>query len=107
MVMKRPMVAFLIQLLLAIRSHRARRARLEAENLVLRPAAGRATAQVPEARKTVEHRSLAAGMVVSTVPVAAGRDHHRSAGERDPLAPPRFSGLLALEVPLRRRPPTD
>jgi hypothetical protein len=35
-VMKRPMVAFLTRLLLAIRSRFARRARLEAENLVLR-----------------------------------------------------------------------
>src|SRR5271169_338397 len=36
MVMKRPMVAFLTLLLLAIRSWLTRRARLEAENLVLR-----------------------------------------------------------------------
>ena len=36
MVMKRPMVAFLTQLLLAIRSRFTRRARLEAENLLLR-----------------------------------------------------------------------
>jgi hypothetical protein len=36
MVVKRPMVAFLCQLLLAIRSRFARRARLEAENLILR-----------------------------------------------------------------------
>src|ERR1700730_16541724 len=36
MVMKRPMVAFLTQLLLVIRSWFARRARLEAENLILR-----------------------------------------------------------------------
>jgi hypothetical protein len=36
MVMKRPMVAFLIQLLVAIRSCFARRVRLEAENLPLR-----------------------------------------------------------------------
>src|SRR6202140_3398699 len=36
MVMKRPMVAFLSQLLLAIRSRFTRRARLEAENLILR-----------------------------------------------------------------------
>ena len=36
MVMKRPMVAFLIQLLCAIRSRFTRRARLEAENLLLR-----------------------------------------------------------------------
>ena len=34
--MKRPMVAFLIQLLLAIRSRFSRRARLEVENLLLR-----------------------------------------------------------------------
>ena len=36
MVMKRPMVAFMSQLLLAIRSRFSRRARLEAENLLLR-----------------------------------------------------------------------
>ena len=36
MVIKRPMVAFLSQLLLAIRSRFTRRARLEAENLTLR-----------------------------------------------------------------------
>src|SRR6202047_3693699 len=36
MVMKRPMVTFLTQLLLAIRSRFTRRARLEAENLLLR-----------------------------------------------------------------------
>jgi hypothetical protein len=34
--MKRPMVAFLTQLLLAIRSRFTRRARLESENLLLR-----------------------------------------------------------------------
>ena len=34
--MKRPMVAFLTQLLLAIRSWHTRRVRLEAENLILR-----------------------------------------------------------------------
>ena len=36
MVVKRPMVAFLAELLLAIRSRFTRRARLEAENLLLR-----------------------------------------------------------------------
>jgi hypothetical protein len=36
MIVKRPMVAFLTQLLLAIRSQFTRRARLEAENLLLR-----------------------------------------------------------------------
>jgi len=99
--MKRPMVA----LLLAIRSRFTSRARLEAENLILRQ---QLVAQVPETRETVEHRSLAIGMVVSTVPVAPGCDHHRSAGDRDPLAPTRFPRLLALEVPPRRgRPRMD
>jgi IS1 family transposase len=36
MVVKRPMVAFLTQLLLAIRSWHTRRVRLEADNLILR-----------------------------------------------------------------------
>ena len=36
MVMKRAMVAFLIQLLLALRSRFTRRAQIEAENLILR-----------------------------------------------------------------------
>src|ERR1700730_2308218 len=36
MIVKRPMVTFLTQLLLAIRSRFTRRARLEAENLLLR-----------------------------------------------------------------------
>jgi transposase InsO family protein len=45
-------------------------------------------------------------MVVSTVPVAAGRDH-RPAGDLDSLEPTRFPRLLALEVPPRRRPSSD
>src|SRR6185437_10683511 len=64
-------------------------------------------AQVPEARETVEHRSRAVGMAVSSLPVAPGRDHHRPAGDRAPLAPTRFPRLLALEVPPDRRPSED
>ena len=37
---------------------------------------GSSTAQVPDARNSVEHRSLAVGMAVSNVLVAAGRGHH-------------------------------
>src|SRR5216683_3195423 len=107
MVMKRPMVAILTQLLLAIRSRFTRRAPLEAENLLLRPTAGSSTAQVTDARETAEHRSLAVGMAVSTVPVAPGRRHHLPTGDRAPLAPTRFPRLLALEVPPRWRPSTD
>ena len=50
----------------------------------------------------MEHRSPAVGVAVSTVPVAPGRDHHRPARNRDPLAPTRFPCLFALEVPPRR-----
>jgi hypothetical protein len=105
--MKQPMVAFLIQLLLAMRSRFTRRARLEAENLLLRQQLVVLRRKSPNARETVQHRSLAVGMAVSTVPVAPGRDHYHPAGDRDPLAPTRFPRLLALEVPPRRRPSTD
>ena len=47
------MVAFLTQLLFAIRSRFTRRARLEAENLALRHQL--VTAQILDARETVEH----------------------------------------------------
>jgi hypothetical protein len=77
MVMKRPMVAFVIQLLLAMRSRFTRRARLEAENFILRQQAGSATAQITGARETVEHRSLAVGVPVATVPIDCEGDHHR------------------------------
>ena len=103
MVVKRPMVAFLTRLLLAIRSRLTQRARLEAENLLSRQQLIVSTAQVPDACETMEHRSLALGMAVSTLPVAHGRDHHRPPGDRAPLVPTRFPRLLALEVLPRRR----
>src|SRR6266403_456715 len=113
MVMKRPMVAFLSQMLLAIRSRFTRRARLEAENLLLRQQ------RVVLRRKSPPRVRLwnidrllvvwrdSGGMAVSTVPVAEGRDHHRPAGDRDPLAPTRFPRLLALEISPGRWPSTD
>jgi hypothetical protein len=107
MVMKRPMVAFLTRLLLAIRSRFMRHARLASEKSASTPTAGGSTAQVPEALETVEHRSRAVGMAVSTLPVAPGRDPHRPAGDGAALAPMRFPRILALEVPSRRRPSTD
>src|SRR5258707_6315581 len=73
----------------------------------LAPTAVISRSQVTDACETAEHRSFAVGMAVSTVPVAPGRDHHRPAGDRDPLAPTRFPRLLALEVPPRWRPSTD
>ena len=57
-------VALLSQLLLAIRSRLTRRARLEAENLLLHQQLVVLRPQVPDARETVEHRSPALGMAV-------------------------------------------
>ena len=98
------MVAFLTQLLLAIRSRFTRRARLEAENLLLRRTARSPTTQVLDARETVEYRSPVVGVALPTVPITSGRDPHRSAGDRDPLAPTLLPRLLALEVPPGGRP---
>ena len=97
MVMKRPMVAFLTQRL-AIFSRFTRRTRLAAENLIHAPAAGSTKMQVPRTRETVEHRSPAVRMVVSTVSVVSRCDDHRSTGDCAPLAPTQASHLAALEV---------
>jgi hypothetical protein len=96
------MVEFLIQLLLIVRSQFPLRVRLSRKS---HPAPRVCNAQITVARETVEHRSLAVGVAVSTVPVAPGRDPHSSAGDRDPLAPTQLPRLLAVEVPSRRRPP--
>ena len=107
MVMKRPMVAFLSQLLLAIRSLFTRRARLEAENLLLRQ-------QLVVLRRKSPTRvrpwnidrlllvwpyrlySSLLDAIIIVQPETVIR-----------LAPMRFPRLLALEVPPRRRPSTD
>jgi hypothetical protein len=75
--------------------------------MVRETSAGLRPAQVRGARDIVEHRSLAVGVAVSTVPVATRRNQHRPAGDRHPLAPTRFPRLLALEVPPRRWQSTD
>jgi len=62
------MVAFLTQLLLATRSRFTRRARLEAENLILRQQLVVLPVRVPDARETVEHRSLAVGWLYQRYP---------------------------------------
>jgi hypothetical protein len=67
----------------------------------------RREAPAPKTRKTVEHRSLAVRLAVSTVSVGPECDHHRPAGDRDPLAPTRFPRLLAVEVSSRWRPSAD
>jgi hypothetical protein len=83
---------------LAIRSRFMSRARLEAENLLLRQQLIVLRRKSPR-RVRLEHRSLAVGMAVSAVPVAPGRDHHRPPGDRASLAPTWFPRLLALEIP--------
>ena len=107
MVMKRPMVAFLSQLLLAIRSRFTRRARLEAENLLLRQ-------QLVVLRRKSPRRvrlwnidrlllvwlyrlypSLLDAIII-VKPETVIRWHRRG-----------FRGLLALEVPPRPRPSKD
>jgi hypothetical protein len=55
-----------------------------------------ATAQVLEVGETLEHRSLAVGVAVSTVAVPPGGDHHRPARDPAALASPRFPPVLAL-----------
>ena len=104
--MKRPMVTFLTQLLLAIRSRFTRRAWLEAENLLLRQQLVVLRRKSPT-RVRLRNIDRLLLMAVSTVPVAPGRDHHRPTGDRTPLAPMGFPRILALEVPPRRRPSTD
>src|SRR5260370_26587188 len=107
MVMKRPMVVFLTQLLLAIRSRFTRRARVEAENLILRQQL------VVLRRRSPKRVSLwnvdrllfvwsyrlypsLLDAIVIVQPETVIRWHRRG-----------FPRLLALEVPPRRRPSTD
>ena len=45
-----------------------------------------------------EHRSADLGLAVPTVPLDSKCDHDDQAGDCDPLASTRLSGLLALEI---------
>jgi hypothetical protein len=105
--MKRPMVAFLAQLLFAIRLRFARRARLQAENLLLRQQLVVLRRKSPKRVRLWNIDRLLLVSLYRLYPSLFGRDHHCPAGDRDPLAPMRFPRLLALEVPPRRRPPKD
>jgi IS1 family transposase len=104
MVMKRPMVAFLSQLLLAIRSRFTRRARLEAENLLLRQ-------QLVVLRRKSSTRvrlwnidRLLLVWLYRLYPSLLDAIIIVQPGNRDPLAPTRLPRLLALEVPPGGRP---
>ena len=101
MVMKRPMVAFLSQLLLAIRSRFMRRARLEAENLLLRQQLVVLRRKSPTRVRLWNIDRLLLVWLYRLYPSLL------PAGDRDPVAPTRFPRLLTLEVLPRRRPSTD
>jgi hypothetical protein len=104
--MKRPMVAFLTQLLLVIRSWFARRARLEAENLILRQQLIVLCRRRPKRVRLLNIDRLLMVWLYRLYPSlldassSFSRDSH-------PLAPTRIPRLLALEVPPHRRPSTD
>ena len=106
MVVKRPMVAFLTQLLLAIRSRFMRRARLEAENLLLRQ-------QLVVLRRKCPRRvrlwNLDRVLLVWLSRLYPSLQHAIIIVRRRPapLPPTRFLRLLTLEVPPRRRPSKD
>ena len=107
MAVKRPMVAFLTQLLLAIQSRFTRRARLEAENLILRQQLVVLRRKSPtRVRLWNIDRLLLVWLyrlypslldaIIIVQSEAVIRWHRRG-----------FPRLLALEVPPRRRPSTD
>src|SRR6266851_8889943 len=107
MVMKRPMVATLTQLLPAIRSWFARRARLEAENLILRQQLVVLRRKSPKRARLWNidrlllvwsyrlYPSLLDAIII-VQPETVIRWHRHG-----------FPRLLALEVPPRRRPSTN
>ena len=78
----------------------AEREALQAENSPA-PTTGSSAAQVPDARRTVEHRSLAVGMAVSTIPIQLlDAIIIIVQPETDaPLAPKRFSALTGAGSP--------
>src|SRR6202035_386775 len=99
MAVKRPMVAFLSQLLLAIRSRFTRRARLEAENLILRQQLVVLQRKSPaRVRLWNIDRLLLVWLyrlyssLLDAIIIVKPRTVI-------PLAPPRLPRLLALEVP--------
>ena len=91
MVMKRPIVAFLSQLLLSIRSRFTRCAWLEAENIFLHQQLIAYTVQVPDVRETEEHRSPVVGTAVWCHRVRLGSSCPRCGGESDRVTEARDS----------------
>ena len=101
------MVAFLTRLLLAIRSRFTRRARLEAENLILRQQLVVLRRKSPKRVRLWNIDRLVMVWLYRLYPSLLDAIIIVQPGDRDPLAPKRFPHLLALEVPPGRRPSTD
>jgi len=101
------MVEWLRLLTYALRSRLESRLTLEAENLVLRQQINVLVRRAAEAIAAEELGSPAAGLVVPTLSFNPEPDPDRHAGDRDPLAPSRLPGLLALEISPRRGTPSD
>jgi hypothetical protein len=106
MVMKRPMVAFLTQLLLAIRSRFTRLARLEAENLLLRQQLVVLQRKSPRRVRLWNIDRLLLVWLYRLYPSLLDAIIIVQP-ETVIRAPTWFPRLLALEVPPGRRPSTD
>src|SRR5215472_10152096 len=92
------MVTLLARLMLLLRASLESRARLGAENLVLRRPALGAELSVVGAAQVAEPGSSDLRLAIPPVPVAARCDHYRQARDFAPLASSRVSRLMALEV---------
>jgi hypothetical protein len=107
MVMKRPMVAFLTQLLFAFRSPLTRRARLEAENLILRQQLVVLRRKSPTRVRLWNIDRLLLVWLYRLYPSLLDAIIIVQPETVIRFAPTRFPRLLAVEVPPRRRPSKD
>jgi len=105
--MKRPMVAFLTQLLFALLSRFTRRARLEAENLLLRQQLMVVRRQHPGRVRLWNVDRLLFVWLYRLYPALLDAFLIVPPETVISLASARFPRLLTLAVPSRRRPATD
>ncbi len=95
------MAEWLKLLVYALRSRFKSRARLEAENLVLRQQINILIRKLPK-RAADEFGPTAVGLAVPAFPVDPERNQNHQTRNGDPLAPLRLSRVLAMEISLRR-----